>query len=77
MLSGISDKITINKTWDYKKGTGFATTKNASSNRTIKMDSNTMDLFKKLLSEMPDNIHNLVFYSPRSSRKAFLELRGL
>lgn len=63
------NEITINKTWDYKKGTGFATTKNASSNRTIKMDSNTMDLFKKLLSEMPDNIHNLVFYSPRSSRK--------
>lgn len=63
------NEITINKTWDYKKGTGFAKTKNASSNRTIKMDSNTMDLFKKLFSEMPDNIHNLVFYSPRSSRK--------
>lgn len=33
------------------------------------MDSNTMDLFKKLFAEMPDNIHNLVFYSPGSSKK--------
>ncbi|WP_262417881.1 site-specific integrase [Bacillus sp. YC2] len=63
------NEITINKTWDYKKGKGFAKTKNASSYRTIKMDSNTMDLFKKLFAEMPDNIHNLVFYSPRSSKK--------
>lgn len=63
------NEITINKTWDYKKGKGFAKTKNASSNRTIKMDSNTMNLFKKLFDEMPNNIHNLVFYSPRSSKK--------
>ncbi|MGV0171115.1 site-specific integrase [Bacillus velezensis] len=65
------NEITINKTWDYKKGTGFAKTKNASSNRIIKMDSNTMGLFKKLFaeSEIHDNIHNLVFYSHRSSKK--------
>ncbi|MCY7834471.1 site-specific integrase [Bacillus spizizenii] len=63
------NEITINKTWDYKKGKGFAKTKNASSNRTIKMDSNTMDLFKNLFDEMPNNMHNLVFYSPRSSKK--------
>ncbi len=63
------NEITINKTWDYKKGKGFAKTKNASSNRTIKMDSNTMDLFKKLFDEIPNNMHNLVFYSPRSSKK--------
>ncbi|MGN2619600.1 tyrosine-type recombinase/integrase [Bacillus stercoris] len=63
------NEITINKTWDYKKGKGFAKTKNASSNRMIKMDSNTMDLFKKLFDEMPNNMNNLVFYSPRSSKK--------
>lgn len=33
------------------------------------MDSNTMNLFKKMFDEMPNNIHNLVFYSPRSSKK--------
>lgn len=33
------------------------------------MDSNTMNLFKKLFDEMPNNIHNLVFYSPRSYKK--------
>lgn len=63
------NEITINKTWDYKKGKGFAKTKNDSSNRTIKMDSNTMNLFKKLVDEIPNNMHNLVFYSPRSSKK--------
>ncbi|PJZ01323.1 site-specific integrase [Bacillus vallismortis] len=63
------NEITINKTWDYKKGKGFSKTKNDSSNRTIKMDSNTMDLFKKLFDEIPNNMHNLVFYSPRSSKK--------
>lgn len=63
------NEIKINKTWDYKKGKGFSKTKNDSSNRTIKMDSNTMNLFKKLFDEIPNNMHNLVFYSPRSSKK--------
>lgn len=33
------------------------------------MDSNTMDLFKKLFDEMPNNLHNFIFYSLRSSKK--------
>jgi integrase len=64
-----TNKISINKTWDYKTGKGFEKTKNDPSIRTIKMDSHTMDLFKKLFQKTPDNIHNLAFYSPNSANK--------
>lgn len=64
-----TNKITINKTWDYKNGTGFDKTKNDPSNRIIQMDKPTMDIFHELFRNTPANIHNLVFFSPHSSNK--------
>lgn len=60
--------ITINKTWGYtnKMHEGFGPTKNEESNRTIKIDEKTMDVFKKLFERTPENIYKLVFYSPTS-----------
>lgn len=40
--------ININKTWNYKEGGGFDTTKNASSFRVISIDRKTRDQFKIL-----------------------------
>lgn len=45
--------ITVNKTWDYKDGTGFQPTKNKSSNRTISLDDDTAARFKQLIKDMP------------------------
>lgn len=66
-----NDKININKTWGYKKSSpeGKGKTKNQQSKRTIKMDMNTMNHFKKLFNTTPNNIHDLVFYSPESKYK--------
>ncbi len=64
-----NNKITINKTWDYKTGSGFAKTKNDPSNRTINIDSKTMNVFKDLFRNTPPNIHNLVFFSPHNDTK--------
>lgn len=66
-----SNTIAVNKTWGYLKRhpEGFGPTKNEQSNRTIKMDSQTMQHFKKLFKTTPTNIHQLVFYSPSSKYK--------
>lgn len=63
--------ITINKTWGYKKlnSTGFGPTKNIYSNRTIKMDMQTMAHFKELFESLSDSSEKLVFYSPNSKYK--------
>lgn len=63
--------LNIDKTWGYtnKMHEGFGPTKNDQSVREIKMDKSTMDLFKELFANMPDNIHGLVFYSPQSKYK--------
>lgn len=66
----VTNTININKTWGYaKRNTGFGPTKNEQSNRIIKMDKQTMDIFKNLFEIMPTNIHGLVFYSPSSKYK--------
>lgn len=66
-----SNTVTINKTWGYLKRhpEGFGPTKNEQSNRTIKMDGQTMRHFKELFKTTPTNIHQLVFYSPSSKYK--------
>ncbi|MFT4415287.1 tyrosine-type recombinase/integrase [Fredinandcohnia humi] len=64
-----SNEIKITKTWNYKKGTGFAKTKNDPSNRTIKLDSKTMGVFAEYFKSAPDNISGLVFFSPNSKNK--------
>ncbi|MBS4200313.1 site-specific integrase [Bacillus sp. FJAT-49732] len=63
-----TNEITINKTWDYKTGTGFTKTKNDPSNRIIKMDDDTMNAFKDLFKKLPSNIHGLVFFSPGNNK---------
>lgn len=65
------NEIRINKTWGYTKKMheGFGPTKNEQSNRVIKIDGKTMALFKALFANHPDNIHNLVFFSPQSKYK--------
>ena len=65
----VTSEIVINKTWDYKSGKGFDITKNDPSNRVIKIDKKTMDVFKRLFISTPPNIHGLVFYSPQSKYK--------
>ncbi|MEK5390170.1 site-specific integrase [Margalitia sp. FSL K6-0131] len=64
-----TNEIRINKTWDYKTGKGFAKTKNDPSNRIISMDSKTMQCFEKLFKTLPNNIHDLVFFSPSNENK--------
>lgn len=58
--------ITVNKTWDYKRGTGFMPTKNPQSNRIIDMDAVTMMLFKEFFAIHPVGYKNLVFHSAAS-----------
>lgn len=66
-----NNTITVNKTWGYMKRSpkGFGPTKNEQSNRTIKMDQQTMNHFKKLKLSSPSNVHQLVFFSPSSKYK--------
>ncbi|WP_156289549.1 tyrosine-type recombinase/integrase [Oceanobacillus salinisoli] len=63
--------ISVNKTWGYMKRSpeGFGPTKNEQSIRTIKIDEETMNEFKQLFKTLPNNIHQLVFYSPGSKYK--------
>lgn len=44
--------LTINKTWDYKENTGFAPTKNLSSNRKIQLDWQTIMRFSQLIANL-------------------------
>ncbi|NMM52124.1 tyrosine-type recombinase/integrase [Paenibacillus aquistagni] len=66
-----TNELRINKTWGYTKKmhTGFGPTKNAQSNRVIKIDAETMKIFKELFTTLPDSPHGLVFYSPQSKYK--------
>jgi integrase len=67
----VTNTINIDKTWGYtnKMHEGFGPTKNEQSVRIIKMDKKTMKEFNKLFDSTPDNIHRLVFYSPKSKYK--------
>ncbi|AMW99243.1 tyrosine-type recombinase/integrase [Rummeliibacillus stabekisii] len=58
-----NNTININKTWDYKKQTGFEATKNEESIRVITIESNTMEKFQQLLSSTGENGDTLVFKS--------------
>ncbi|WP_226528178.1 tyrosine-type recombinase/integrase [Metabacillus niabensis] len=67
----VNQTISINKTWGYMKRNpeGFGLTKNEYSNRTIKMDTKTMSHFENLFDSTLPNLHQLVFYSPKSKYK--------
>ena len=45
--------LSVNKTWDYKRGTGFVPTKNASSVRKVQMDWQLVMQFAGLLKGLP------------------------
>lgn len=45
--------LSVNKTWDYKNGTGFLPTKNASSVRKIELDWRTVAQFSELTRNLP------------------------
>lgn len=45
--------LSVNKTWDYKNGTGFMPTKNASSVRKIELDWRTVAQFSELTRNLP------------------------
>lgn len=47
--------LSINKTWDYKHGTGFLPTKNRSSVRKIQMDWQTVIQFSGLVKGLPED----------------------
>lgn len=68
-----NNTIDISKTWGYTSSfeEGEKKTKTETSNRTIKMDKPTMDMFQKYFDETPENIHKLVFYNPSSKYKVF------
>ena len=47
--------LSINKTWNYKDGGGFALTKNKSSNRKIQLDWQTIIQFSELIKKLPED----------------------
>jgi integrase len=66
-----NNTITVNKTWGYnnRMPEGFGPPKNEKSNRTIDVDEITMNKFKELFKTMSNNLHGLVFFSPKSKYK--------
>ncbi len=66
-----NNTINIDKSWGYTKKMhkGFGPTKNDQSVRVISVDNKVMNEFKKLFDKIPDNVHRLVFYSPKSKYK--------
>jgi integrase len=53
--------LSVNKTWDYKKNSGFVPTKNKSSNRKIKLDWQTATQFSGLVKGLPPNDPIFIF----------------
>lgn len=68
-----NNMIDINKSQGYSTSTGKGKkkTKSYASARVIKMDEETMEMFKRYFEETPDNIHKLVFYNPESKYHVF------
>ncbi|OEH54075.1 integrase [Oceanobacillus sp. E9] len=66
-----NNTLRINKTWGYsrKMHIGFEPTKNPQSERVIRVDHVTMNLYQDLLSRLPKNEYDLIFYSHTSKYK--------
>ncbi len=47
--------LSVNKTWDYKRNTGFVPTKNASSVRKVQLDWQLIMQFAGILKRLPDD----------------------
>jgi integrase len=59
-----NNKLTVNKTWDYKYHKGFIATKNTSSKRQIDIDDNTIAMLSRLFVQRAtdkDNPNGLIF----------------
>ncbi|WP_413476359.1 tyrosine-type recombinase/integrase [Latilactobacillus fuchuensis] len=52
--------ISVNKTWDYKYHTGFKTTKNTSSIRTVDVDRNTLTIIKQVIRQRHFKPHDKI-----------------
>ena len=52
--------ISVNKTWDYKYHTGFKTTKNASSVRTVDVDKSTLGIIKQVIRQHRFKSHDRI-----------------
>ena len=50
-LDLLNNKLTVNKTWDYKYHSGFITTKTESSKRQIDIDDNTVAMLSRLFMQ--------------------------
>ena len=60
-----NNKLTVNKTWDYKYHKGFIATKNESSKRQIDIDNNTIAMLSRLFMQRDvaeKSTNNLIFY---------------
>ena len=68
--------IKIERSMDYKNGTGFAELKTQSSKREIDMDSWTMELIEAYFTSTPPNIIGLVFFNPHSKSHTFSNERA-
>lgn len=68
-----NNTLTINKAWGYSTSSeqGAKATKTTASERVIVMDVRTMNIFKDLFENTPDNIARLVFYQPISKYKTY------
>lgn len=51
----IHQSLSVNKTWDYKEGTGFLPTKNKSSIRKIQIDWQTVVQYSTLVKNLPED----------------------
>lgn len=51
----VQQAINVNKTWDYKSGTGFQPTKNRSSIRKVQIDWRICMQFQQLIKHIPHN----------------------
>lgn len=58
--------LSINKTYNYKYGGGFAPTKNISSNRVIKLDWKTCIQFEQLINDLKSE--DMVFLRDQSTK---------
>ena len=66
-----NNKMTVNKTWDYKYHSGFIPTKNESSKRHIDIDDNTVAMLSRLFVQRVNddvNLNCLIFQYPEGKQ---------
>lgn len=56
-----TNTLKVERSWDYKDGTGFGPLKNEQSKRIISIDDIVMSKFEALFNEIPEHPYDLVF----------------